>query len=82
MDYYTYVLLSQKNERLYIGSTENLEKRIERHNKGRVKSTKARRPWKLLEKQMFSSRSEAYKHEMFLKTHQQRELIKKRHKLK
>ncbi|MDD3607810.1 MAG: GIY-YIG nuclease family protein [Candidatus Moranbacteria bacterium] len=49
MNYYTYVLLSQKNKRLYIGSTENLEKRIERHNKGRVKSTKAGRPWKLLE---------------------------------
>jgi putative endonuclease len=82
MNYYTYVLLSQKNKRLYVGSTENLEKRIERHNKGRVKSTKAGRTWKLLEKQIFSSRSEAYRYEMFLKTHQQRNLTKKRHKLK
>ncbi len=80
MKYYTYVLKSLKNGDIYIGSTENLTNRIKRHNSCKVKSTKAYRPWKLLEYYEFSTRSEAVKYERFLKSHQQKEIIKRKYK--
>ena len=79
MKYFTYVLLSLKNSDIYIGSTESILNRIALHNNGKVKSTKAYRPWKLLEYHEFSSRSEAIKHEKFLKIHQQKEILKKKY---
>jgi len=82
MECYTYILLSLKNGDLYIGSTENVENRVNLHNKGKVKSTKANHPWKLLEDFKFRSRSEAFRYEKFLKTHQQKDLIRKKYNLK
>lgn len=81
MEYSTYVLLSLKNGDLYVGSTGNINSRFELHNKGKVKSTKAYCPWKLLEAYKFNTRSEAFRYEKFLKSHQQKELIKARHEL-
>ena len=40
----TYILKSLKDGRYYYGSTRNLTQRIKDHNRGKVKSTKGRRP--------------------------------------
>lgn len=79
MGYYTYVLRSLKNGDLYIGSTENVEKRVAMHNGGRVRSTKGYRPWQLLQHEPFATRSEAVLRERFLKNHQQKELLKEKY---
>ena len=79
MKYHTYIILSSKNNDIYIGSADDLQKRIDLHNKGRVKSTKGYRPWKLLECHEFESRAEAMNKERFLKTGQQKELLKKKY---
>ncbi|MSU56346.1 MAG: GIY-YIG nuclease family protein [Candidatus Taylorbacteria bacterium] len=79
--YYAYVLRSLKNDDLYVGSTEDVENRLRLHNSGRVRSTKAYRPWVLLQKEEFSSRSEAVRRERFLKTHQQKALIKVKYRV-
>ena len=79
MIYYTYILKSLKNNDLYIGSTSNLFKRIALHNQGRVKSTKSYQPWKLVEYRKFNSRAEAVREEKFLKTHQQKEILKRKY---
>ena len=79
MKYYVYVLKSLKNNDLYIGSTASIKKRIWLHNQGKVKSTKGYKPWKLLEYQKLSSRSEAVKMERFLKNHQHKEILKKKY---
>ncbi|WP_353740199.1 GIY-YIG nuclease family protein [Desulfosarcina widdelii] len=42
--YYTYVLLSLKDRKFYIGYTQDLKRRFEEHEKGFVESTKYRRP--------------------------------------
>lgn len=42
--YYTYILQSLKDLNLYVGYTNNLVKRVEDHNKGKVPSTKNRDP--------------------------------------
>ncbi len=78
--YYTYILKSLKNGFIYVGSTEDTEKRFSLHNEGKVKSTKAHRPWVLLEVITFNSRSSAFKHEMYLKTGQQKEILKEKYK--
>ena len=79
--YFTYILLSQRNGDLYVGSTENVENRFRMHNSGRVRSTKANRPWKLLETKSFETRSETMIHEKFLKNHQQKEILKAKYGL-
>ena len=53
--YYLYILRSTINADLYVGHCEDLRKRFSDHNSGRVKSTKAYRPWGLIY-------YEAYKH--------------------
>ena len=47
--------------------TSNLEKRLNYHNSGKVKSTKHRKPLMLIHKENFSTRSEAFKRERELK---------------
>ncbi len=81
MNYYVYVLKSLKNNDIYIGSTSDLSNRFKLHNSGKVKSTKGYRPWKLLECEKFNNRSETFKREMFLKEHQQKDIIKKKYGL-
>lgn len=47
--YYTYILQSQKNGKLYVGSTSDLEKRFKDHNDGMGGSfTKRNRSFKLI----------------------------------
>ncbi len=77
--YYVYVLMSQTNNDMYIGSTADIQNRLALHNQGKVRSTKAYRPWQLLEYQEFQTRSEAVQREYFLKSHQQKELLKRKH---
>lgn len=79
MAYYTYLLKSQKNCDIYVGSCENVFIRLKRHNTGKVKSTKGYKPWDLLEYREFNTRSEAVKYERFLKSHQQKEIIKEKY---
>lgn len=74
--YYVYVLRSLRNKRLYTGSTNNLDRRLSEHNNGRSKYTKNTKPFILLYKEEYLTKSEAFRREMFLKTGQGRELLK------
>ena len=78
--YFVYFLKSRINSDLYVGSTENVEKRLARHNGGRVKSTKAYRPWILLGYLQYKTRGEAMSSERYYKTGQQKELLKDKYK--
>ncbi|MDR9487409.1 GIY-YIG nuclease family protein [Salibacter sp.] len=75
MKFFTYILESSTTERFYIGSTNNLEKRIIQHNKGYNKSTKSDTPWKLIHYFSCSTRSEAFKLEMKLKKMKSRKRV-------
>lgn len=50
------------------GSTQDLKKRIDEHNNGRVKYTKGRRPWVLHYVEEYETRAEAQKREYFFKS--------------
>jgi putative endonuclease len=69
MIYYVYILQSFKNDKLYIGHTDNLSRRLEEHNTGRGgKYTRQNKPWKLLYSEEHSDRSSAAKRETYLKS--------------
>ncbi len=65
--YYLYILKSLKDNKLYVGTTNNLEKRLLDHNSGKVKSTKSRRPLELVWSKTFNTLSDARKNEWKLK---------------
>ena len=56
---FVYILFSEKSSRYYVGQTADIEKRLERHNQGRVPSTKYGNPWKLVLQLKVLDRSEA-----------------------
>ncbi len=68
MEFYTYVLQSESSGTLYIGSTNNLDDRLSRHNSDLNTYTKGKGPWRLLSSTTFSTRSEAVQLEQFLKS--------------
>ncbi|HSA83732.1 MAG TPA: GIY-YIG nuclease family protein [Patescibacteria group bacterium] len=73
--FYTYVLKSISYGTRYVGSAEDVNKRLIEHNAGKVRYTKGRRPWKLIYKESYKSRSEAMKREKFLKSGQGRNFL-------
>lgn len=66
--FYVYILKSEKDNKNYTGYTEDLVRRLEDHNQGRVKSTKNRRPLKLIHTEIFKDKATAMKREKFLKS--------------
>lgn len=45
--YYTYILFSQTADRYYVGSTDDLERRLEDHKRGKSKYTRQVNDWAL-----------------------------------
>ena len=56
---FAYILFSETRSRYYVGQTSNVNKRLERHNKEIIPSTKGGAPWKLILQIEVSNRSEA-----------------------
>ena len=67
MSYFVYVLQSEKDGSYYVGHTNNLSERLQRHNEGRSPYTKGRLPWKSIYQEAFDSRTEAMKREAEIK---------------
>ncbi|MFA6322655.1 MAG: GIY-YIG nuclease family protein [Candidatus Buchananbacteria bacterium] len=76
--YYTYVLKSEKDSKLYVGFSIDLKKRIKQHNKGLVSATKKRIPFKLIYYEACLDESDALKREKELKTGFGRAYLKRR----
>ncbi len=65
--FYVYVLKSEKDDKLYFGSTNDLRRRLSDHNSGKVPSTKSRRPFILKYYEAYSAESDARHREASLK---------------
>lgn len=78
MLYYTYVLLSKKDNKFYTGYTKNLNLRFKQHNQGKVESTKNRRPLTLIYYEACLNQQDATKREKYLKTYLGKLFIHKR----
>jgi putative endonuclease len=76
--YYVYVLQSEKDSSLYIGSTDDLRRRFKEHNKGYMEATKRKKPWKLIYYEAGLNNSDTRKRERYLKTTWGRRYLKSR----
>ena len=72
---YLYILISEKTNRYYIGSSNNPEKRLGEHNSGKTKSLIRQRPLILVFKQKFASDIESRRMEFKLKKFKNRKII-------
>lgn len=67
--YSVYVLKSLKDGKYYFGQTEDVVKRANEHNQGKVKSTRHRRPFVLVGYKTYKTRNEARWMEYNIKKH-------------
>lgn len=74
--YFVYALVSDKDQRVYVGFTSNLENRLIEHNSGKTKSTKGFRPWKLLYSEQVPNRESARQKEKYYKSGIGKEFLK------
>ena len=72
-----YIIKSILNGRYYIGSTNDLERRLIEHNNGKTKSIKFSRPYKLVFKQGYASLNDARTIEIKLKKLKSRVIIER-----
>jgi putative endonuclease len=68
MPHFVYVLKSEDTGRLYTGMTKDLSSRLSFHNSGKVRSTKAYRPWTLVYYEDCNNQAQARKREVYLKS--------------
>ena len=68
--HYVYILIDIATEtHHYVGSTQDLQARLAKHNAGEVPHTSKFKPWKIETAIAFSSKGKAYAFEAYLKTH-------------
>ena len=73
---YTYILRC-KDGSYYVGATNDIEKRLERHQKGYSKYTKNKRPVELIYKESYKNKSMALKREKQIKSWKNRKAIER-----
>ncbi len=75
MAYFVYILMSEKAGTYYVGHTHDLIDRLDRHNQGRVKYTKSKRPWDLVYFEECPDRSSAMTREEDIKKRKSKKFI-------
>lgn len=75
--YYVYILESLKDQKLYVGYTNNLKRRFKEHNNGKIAVTRDREPFKLIYYEAYLNQQDATSKEKYLKTGWGRTHLKK-----
>ena len=77
--YFTYILQSESTGRYYVGSTDNLDRRVAQHNdpdyKGSKTTKRFKGPWKLVYTESSQTRAEAMSREREIKSWKSRKAI-------
>ncbi len=76
--YFTYILYSHTDNKLYAGYTNDLNLRIKQHADGKVQSTRHRRPLELIYYEACLDQWDAIRREKYFKTYYGKMFIKKR----
>ena len=66
--FYVYVLKSREDHLLYTGATSDLRKRLDKHNKGLIESTKDRKPFDLIYYEACIGKRDAFRREKYQKS--------------
>ena len=74
--YYVYAIKSRTKNYVYVGITNNLERRIGEHNNGYNKSTKSYAPFDLIFTEPFNSKRDARLKEKYLNSGVGKEYLK------
>jgi len=74
--FYVYVLSSISRSYIYVGLTDNIDRRFVQHNTGRNKTTKPYKPFKIILVETYPTRIEARKREKYLKSGIGKEFLK------
>jgi putative endonuclease len=75
--YFVYILKSLKDNKYYIGSTSDIQKRLIFHNSGLQRSTKSRVPFELVYQEEYPDKRSAIAREMQIKSYKGGEAFKK-----
>lgn len=78
MNYYTYLLRSQKDNKWYTGVTSDLRKRFNEHKNDESIYTKDRGPFELIYYEVCFNRGDAYAREKYLKSGMGKRYLKNR----
>ncbi|MFC1894811.1 GIY-YIG nuclease family protein [Candidatus Dependentiae bacterium] len=77
--HYVYIIKSINNpDKIYVGCTQNLKKRLSNHNCGTTPHTSKYKPWKLIMYLAFNKKEKAIDFEKYLKSHSGRSFRNKR----
>jgi|GEM_PF-348456 putative endonuclease len=77
MFHFVYVFDSVNHDRFYVGYyPEDLQRRVAKHNRGEVFSTKAYGPWELIFYEAYLNNNDAFRREKYLKTSQGMKMLK------
>ena len=76
--WYVYILINLKGNFIYIGSTNNLERRLQEHNDLKVQSTKAHAPFKIKAYVAIETEQQARNLEKYFKTGSGKAILYKR----
>ena len=63
-----YAIRSLQRKYIYVGITNNIDRRIKEHNRGYNKKTRAYGPFEIIYSKQFATRIEAREHEKYLKS--------------
>ncbi len=77
MPYTVYVLRSEKNGRMFTGTTQDMERHLVDHNSGRLDETRPLRPMRLVHFEVFGTPKEAQRRERELRSTRGQEDLKK-----
>ena len=77
MKYFVYILYSEEHNKIYIGYTNNIERRIREHNSGKSAYTKKYKPWRIVYTEEYENEIDARSKERYYKSAAGRRKIKK-----
>jgi len=76
--YKVYAISSINRNYIYVGLTDNLDARLERHNKGYERTTKPYSPFELIYSEHIETRKEARAREKYWKSGIGKEILRKK----
>jgi len=79
--FYVYVLQSEKDNKFYVGYTNDLKSRLKLHNEGKIISTRNRQPIKLVYYEGSLNRQDALHREKYLKSSWGETIFKKQNEV-
>ena len=73
--FYVYILYSSSADMYYVGSTNDIERRLSEHNRIKGKFTDRGMPWRLVYKEVYPDRGQALSRELSIKKMKSRQYI-------